>query len=117
MKLFRLPATSGPGTKSLIWPVLTNNADHQAVNHFQFSSFWMQEQVFLLFHWKDNPVCLTVLVSLEILWAQGSSCYAPNKGGMDWGRGEKEVGGQSRRRGWRGRYSQDVKEINLLFKT
>lgn len=40
-----------------MWPSLTDNTDPQAiVNHFQFSVFWMEGQVFHLFHWRDNPV-------------------------------------------------------------
>ena len=44
----------------------TDNVGHLAVCHFQFSAFLVEEQVFHLSHWKDNLVCLTFLVSLEI---------------------------------------------------
>ena len=46
----------------MVWP----NTNHQAVNHFQFPAFWVEEWVFHLSHWNDNPVCLTFLVSLDI---------------------------------------------------
>lgn len=39
----------------------THNTDWQAINHFQFSAFWMEEWVFHLSHGV-----LTFLVSLEI---------------------------------------------------
>lgn len=35
-------------------------------------SFLREEQVFHLSYWKDNPVCLTVLVSLEICGRHGT---------------------------------------------
>lgn len=57
----RLLATSSPGCR-MVWP----NTNHQAVNHFQFPAFWVEEWVFHLSHWNDNPVCLTFLVSLDI---------------------------------------------------
>lgn len=51
----------------MAWPGSTDTAAHQSsVNHFQLSSFWMEEQVFQLSHWKCNPVCSTFLGSLEI---------------------------------------------------
>lgn len=57
---FRLLATSG-----VSWPGPTDNTDHPAISHFQCSAFWMEEWVFQLSYWKDNPVYLTFLVSLE----------------------------------------------------
>lgn len=44
----------------------TDNSDQQTINHFLFLAFCVKEQVFNLSHWKDNPVCLTFLVSLEL---------------------------------------------------
>jgi hypothetical protein len=38
----------------------------------------MEEQGFHLSHWKDNPVCLTYLVPVEIYGSKDPSCYASN---------------------------------------
>lgn len=62
----------------MIWSGLT---DHQAINHFQSSISWIEEQglFFLSFfskhlsQWKDNLVCLAFLFSLEICGLKGLS--------------------------------------------
>lgn len=56
----------------MAWP--NRNTDHWTVSHFQFSTFWTEEQVFHFFHWKDSAGCLTFLVSLAIYWFKDLLC-------------------------------------------
>lgn len=61
---FRLQPTFCPGCRSLMYLVPTDNADHQAINHFQLSAFCIF--FFHVFHWKENPAFLKFLISLVI---------------------------------------------------
>lgn len=49
IRVIKLLAASGLGFRNMLWYYPTDSSDHQAVNHFQYLDFWMEEQVLCLF--------------------------------------------------------------------
>lgn len=76
--LFRLLGVFSHACRSWIWPGPTDNADHQTADHFQYPTFWIEEQVLISFPLERQSHVLNFNTLSGYLLIQGPLFCASN---------------------------------------